>query len=79
MDDQSRLPPSYLFTLRLWRAEADDGRAEWRGQLRHVLSGECRYFQSWPALVACLGALLPEPGPTLPGAGEAQDPTGEPI
>jgi hypothetical protein len=77
MDADTVPPASCLFTLRVWRAEAADGGADWRGQLQHVLSGESRYFQGWPALVACVCALLPEPGrPPLSGAGD-QDPQGE--
>lgn len=60
MDDEPRPASSHLFTLRLWRAEAGDGQTEWRGKLQHVLSGESRYFQNWPALVASLHAMLSE-------------------
>jgi hypothetical protein len=74
MADEPRRVASYFFTLRLWRVEAADGRAEWRGQLRHVLSGESRYFHGWPALVASLDALLPEPGPTHSVAGDDHGP-----
>jgi hypothetical protein len=69
--------PSHLFTLRLWRAETADGGAEWRGKLHHVPSGESGYFQGWPALVACLCALLPGSGRPLPGAAGDQGPAGE--
>ena len=62
MDESPRRPPSYFFTLRLWLAEAGSGQPQWRGKLQHVPSGETRYFQDWPALVVCLGTLLPEPG-----------------
>jgi hypothetical protein len=60
MNDGAHPPASHFFTLRLWRAEAGDGQTEWRGKLQHVLSGESRYFQNWPALVASLRGLLPE-------------------
>jgi hypothetical protein len=50
---------SHLFTLRVWLEELGDGRAEWRGQLQHVLSGETRYFREWPTLLALLLAMLP--------------------
>jgi len=36
---------SHLFTVRLWLEELGDGRAEWRGQVQHVLSGETHYFR----------------------------------
>lgn len=72
MDEQPRPPRSHFFTLRLWRVEADSGRAEWRGKLQHVLSGESRYFQSWPALVTCLSALLSEQRREQRGAGDEE-------
>ena len=34
---------------------------EWRGQVRHPLSGETRYFRSWSWLVEYLLAMLPAP------------------
>jgi len=40
-----------LFTVRVWREELGEGRSEWRGQVRHVLSGETRHFRDWPSLV----------------------------
>ncbi|HEU5098264.1 MAG TPA: hypothetical protein VFU22_04565, partial [Roseiflexaceae bacterium] len=50
---------SYLFTVRLWLENLGDGRAEWRGQLQHVLSGETHYFREWETLLALLLAMLP--------------------
>ena len=35
-----------------------EGRAEWRGKVQHVTSGEVRYFRDWPGLVACIQYLL---------------------
>ncbi len=49
---------SYLFTLRLWLEELGDDRREWRGQVRHVTSGEVRYFRDWQTLVEHLKAVL---------------------
>lgn len=46
------LPRSQLFTVRVWQEELDGGRSEWRGQVRHVLSGETCYFRDWLSLVA---------------------------
>jgi len=53
-------PPhrSHLFTVRLWLADLGEGRTEWRGQVRHVLSGEVRYFRNWPTLIAVLREML---------------------
>jgi hypothetical protein len=40
--------PSYLFTVRLWPEESEsaDRKLRWHGQVKHVLSGEVRYFRS---------------------------------
>jgi hypothetical protein len=53
-------PPtrSHLFTLRLWPEDVGDGRIEWRGQVKHVLTGETDYFRGWPALIAFLEQRL---------------------
>jgi hypothetical protein len=54
MDRQKRSAPqprSHLFTVRLWREEMGGGANEVRMQVRHVLSGEMRYFRDWSALV----------------------------
>lgn len=58
MDTSRQHHHSYLFTVRLWLEDLGDSRAEWRGQVQHVLSGEVRYFRDWPALIALLQALL---------------------
>ncbi len=57
--DTSRQHQSHLFTVRLWVENLGDGRAEWRGQVQHVLSGETHYFRDWSRLIALLRALLP--------------------
>jgi len=51
---------SQLFTVRIWPEDLGDGRAEWRGRVQHVLSGEAHYFREWPALIAALNAMLAE-------------------
>lgn len=53
MDTEQPSPPphlstSNLFMVRLWFGEGADG---WRAEVRHVLSGETRYFESWQALI----------------------------
>jgi hypothetical protein len=40
-----------LFTVRVWEEDTGEGRSEWRGQVRHVLSGETCYFRDWQSLV----------------------------
>ena len=60
--DASRRSPerhaSQLFMLRIWLAQLDEQRVEWRGQLQDVSSGETRYFRDSPGLVAQLKLLL---------------------
>jgi hypothetical protein len=46
--------------MRLWPEALGGGRSEWRGQVRHVTSGETHYFRDWEVLVTFLQALLPE-------------------
>jgi hypothetical protein len=55
-----RHPTTHLFTVRIWEEDLGGGQIEWRGGLRHVLSGDTRYFRDWPALVAHLREMLGE-------------------
>ena len=55
-------PGSQLFTLRLWPEQVAGAQTQWRGKVQHVRSGEVRYFQDWPALVALLPLMLESPG-----------------
>ena len=44
-------PRSQLFTVRLWRdTEQTDECAPYM-QVRHVLTGETRYYSTWPPLI----------------------------
>jgi hypothetical protein len=58
----SDLPTTYsqsaLFTVRLWREALDAGPGEVRIQVRHVLSGETRYFRRWAQLEEYLEGKL---------------------
>lgn len=47
-----------LFTLRMWREEIGDGRAEWRGKVQALPEGEAAYFRDWAGLVKELEAML---------------------
>lgn len=60
MNQKEPHPRSHLFTLRVWPEALGGGRAEWRGKVQHVTSGETRYFRDWPSLVAFLQEMLPE-------------------
>jgi hypothetical protein len=43
--------------LRVWLEDLGDGKTEWRGQVKHVMSGEARYFRDWATLVEHLMAM----------------------
>jgi hypothetical protein len=45
---------SHLFTVRLWQEKIGGNEYEVRMQVRHVLSGEVRYFRTWPELARFL-------------------------
>jgi hypothetical protein len=51
-------PRSHLFTMRLWIEELGHGQREVRMQIRHVLSGETRYFREWTHLAEYLERKL---------------------
>ncbi|MDA8066461.1 MAG: hypothetical protein M0031_13340 [Thermaerobacter sp.] len=50
---------SQLFTVRLWRERLNGEVEELRGQVRHVASGEERYFRDWADLERFLRERLP--------------------
>lgn len=45
--------------VRVWQEDQGDGKTEWRGQVKHVMSGEVRYFREWTTLVVHLRKMLP--------------------
>ena len=53
---------SELFTVRLWREDRGEGRVEWRGKVKHVLSGETRYLRDWQVLIAFIQETRTEAG-----------------
>jgi chemotaxis methyl-accepting protein methylase len=59
VDDTKSLNATHLLTVRMWAEVVGNDQAEWRGQVRHVTSGETRYFRDWPALVTFLREMLP--------------------
>jgi hypothetical protein len=69
MDESQVQYDSQLFSIRLWPEDLGDGRAEWRGQVRHLASGEARYFRQWRVLVAFMHEMLPK----LDGAVDAAE------
>lgn len=44
---------SELFTIRLWMEELGEG-VDYRGQVKHVVSGATRHFREWGDLEAFL-------------------------
>jgi hypothetical protein len=50
---------SHLFTLRLWVEELGDGRAEWRGQVTYLPTGQTHYFRRWDQLQETMRQCLP--------------------
>jgi hypothetical protein len=51
-------PQSTLFIVRLWREVLGAEPGEVRMQVRHVLSGETRYFRRWAQLEEYLEGKL---------------------
>lgn len=58
MDEKSERTRSHLFTLRVWQEDVGDGRFEYRGTLKHVLTGETHHFRDWPTLIRYLEAVF---------------------
>jgi hypothetical protein len=56
--DPEKQPDSQLFTVRVWVGPEEDGLSEWRGKLRHIPSGEIRYFRTWAALIPLMLDML---------------------
>lgn len=64
-------PRTHLFTVRAWLEPLDCDQGEVRLCVTHVLSGETRYFCTWPdAMVFLLAKLQPAPGSTAEGEDE---------
>jgi hypothetical protein len=51
---------SYLFSVRLWQEWMGEETIEVRGEVRHVRSGELRYFREWDSLNMYLAAKVAE-------------------
>ena len=52
---------SQLFTLRVWWEETEEQQVEVRMQVRHVLTGETRYFGSAEGMLAYVTDKLDVP------------------
>lgn len=51
---------SQSFTLRIWCEQVETGQREVRMQVRHILSGETRYFREWAMLEGYVMGKLEE-------------------
>ncbi|MCA9955848.1 MAG: hypothetical protein H6657_24370 [Ardenticatenaceae bacterium] len=51
MNEKSERVHSHMFTLRVWVEDVGNGRFEYRGTLKHVLTGETHHFRGWPPLI----------------------------
>lgn len=51
---------SHLFTVRLWKEPLGQGQTEVRGEVKHLPSGEVRYFRTWAVLEAFFVQQLAE-------------------
>jgi hypothetical protein len=60
MNERQAQHDTQLFSIRLWPEDLGNGRAEWRGQVRHLPTGETHYFREWPVLVSFLQDALPD-------------------
>ena len=58
MKDNSRSPPTVLFTLRFWQEPLDAQRSEWRGEVKNLSTGEARYFRRWEEIAALVQRML---------------------
>jgi hypothetical protein len=59
MDEGQGYQQSQLFTIRMWPEALGEGQTEWRGQVRHVPSGETRWFREWAKLITIVQEMLP--------------------
>ncbi|HWK89763.1 MAG TPA: hypothetical protein VNP72_07200, partial [Longimicrobium sp.] len=50
--------PAHSFILRVWLERSDGEPGEWRGELKHVPSGETAFFRTLDGLQPLLERLL---------------------
>jgi hypothetical protein len=51
MQEDQQKRQSQLFMVRVWAENLGQDHREWRGQVRHVTSGDTQFFRSWDALI----------------------------
>ncbi len=42
---------THLYSVRVWKETTEEDTGEYRGQIRHVVSGETRHFRTWLTLI----------------------------
>lgn len=60
MTDERQPRRTQLFTVRLWVEQIEPDRAEVRGRVQYVLSGDARYFRTWQELTNFFDLMLQE-------------------
>lgn len=58
MSDERQHRRTHLFNVRLWNEPVTPDRAEVRGRVQHVLSGDVRYFRTWQEFTSFVDAAL---------------------
>ncbi|MCP4422270.1 MAG: hypothetical protein GY805_37150 [Chloroflexi bacterium] len=58
MNEKQERTHSQMFTLRVWVEDVGNGRVEYRGTIKHLLSGETHHFRDWLTLPRHLEAAF---------------------
>jgi hypothetical protein len=59
MNTAQRNSQSHHYTVRLWLEDVGDDCWEWRGMVKHLVTGEERYFRDWSTLRNRMLDMLP--------------------
>ena len=51
---------SHLFTVRIWQEDVGEGKHEWRGIVKYVISKEERSFRDCESVGMLMLSLLPQ-------------------
>lgn len=58
MSEETEVPQSQLFTVRIWLGNSDQMRTGWHGKVQHVPSGAWQYFREWESLTEFIEAQI---------------------
>lgn len=61
-------PPTTLFTIRVWHETLGAESGTMRMEVKHVLSGETRYFQEWGQVMAYVEGKLTKKNDSFPAS-----------